>query len=1263
NVRAYVLDARLAPAPAGVAGELYLGGAQVARGYAGRPGLTAERFVPDPFVAGARMYRTGDLARWLPDGAIEFLGRDDFQVKVRGFRIELGEIEARLAELDGIAGVVVLAREDAAGDRRLVAYYTGARAPDAAALRRHAAQHLPEYMVPAAYVKLAALPVSPNGKLDRGALPAPARDAHVSGAYDPPRGEIEGALARLLGELLGAEAVGRDDDFFELGGHSLLAVRAVSRIRAALGVDLSLRGLLDAPTVAGLAREVARAPTLAAAAAAAAAALPRLPRDRPLPPSPVQEGLWFQEQLHPGVYSELSAIRTAGPLDPDRLRRCLAAIVRRHEALRSVLVARDGAPQVHLLEALPEPLAVAPPTDEAGLAEVARREARRPFDLARGPLTRFVLVPLGPEQHALLWHHHHLVSDGISQAVLLAELAEHYAADAERRAPRLPPLAAQYADHAAWQRARLTEARRDELLGHWRRALAGLPPALELPADLPRPPVPSYRGARHGFAIPAPLAGELRRLGRRHGATPFMTLLALFEALLARYTGRRDVVVGTPASTRDRDEVEPLIGLFVNTVPVRLELPRDTTVAELLRRSRRAVTGALAHRELPFPDLVAGLAPARDPGRHPIVQVMFGLEVALPPVRAAELELTAVELDPGVARFDLSMLLCEHAGGELTGALEYAVDLFAPATIAQLAHHYVALAAEACRRPDAPVARLALPDLDDLDDRLAPTARAARAPAPARRAPPRSVVEQIERQMQREPDRIAIAGDGDGAALRYGELDRRSALLGRALAARGLGPDRRVAIVSERSPAALAAMLATLRAGGAYAPIDPRLPRARMAAMLRQLDPVAVLCPDELRGALPVDGPPILGLDDEPAWRAAAAAATAAPPAPAPPDALAYVIYTSGSTGVPRGVMIPRRGLDAQLGWMQEEYRLTPDDRFLQLASLMFDFSVIEVFWPLLVGAQVVLPRPRGELEPAYLAALARRHGATAVHFVPSLLRVLVDEAAPASWDGIRLLFCGGEALAPDLVRRCGAVFPRAELHNQYGPTEATINATYCRVDGHPPVVPIGRPVPDLSAFVVDDDLAPVPRGAIGELVLAGVQLARGYLGCPAETAARFVPSPFAAVPGERLYRTGDLARVRPDGALEYVGRSDFQVKVRGFRVELGDVEAALGAHPAVQRAVCVASRPPGGDDRARLVGYVEWRGAPAPPAELARFLGERLPDYMIPSAYVAVERWPLTPTGKLDRAALPAPSREAPGPAAPLSPSEQRVAAVWSEL
>ncbi|MEJ7599834.1 MAG: amino acid adenylation domain-containing protein [Kofleriaceae bacterium] len=1100
----------------GTTGELLVGGVQLARGYLGRPAETALRFVPDPFstIPGQRLYRTGDRVTVLPDGALAFVGRVDHQVKLRGFRVELGEIDAVLAGHPSVLEASCVVRGD-----RLVGYVRWRDQPLERALEAHARAHLPAYMIPSALVAIDAWPLTPTGKLDRRALPEP---ANVALPVEP-LSTLEHQIAEIWSELLEVPIGSAAADFLQLGGSSLTAMRATSRLADRIGVELSVAMLLRHPRLADYAQRVtgARANT--------DRGIPMVPRDRRLPLSPVQEGLWFLEQIDPGVYSELTAIRVRGPLDVARLARCVAATVDRHEVLRSVVVARDGVPEIELRDRGAE-LEVVPATDVAGLAELVRREALRPFELARGPLVRFLCAPLSPTEHVVLCHIHHLISDGVSQAILLDELAEHYTADASGRLPALRVLGPQYVDYAAWQHAQLSEPRRDALLAHWRQALAGAPPVLELPSDLPRPTSPSHRGARHTFAIPAPLAHDVQRLGRHHGATSFMTLLGLFQALLARYTGQDDLVVGTPVVTRDREELAPLVGLFVNTVPIRLELPPGATVGELVLRVRGAVTDALAHRDLPFPDLVAGLAPTRDPSRHPIVQILFVLEATLHDRTAGDVTLSAAELDTGVAKFELSLLLREQPDGSFGGVIEYATDRFEPATIVQLARHYVTLLEAACREPDAPIARLALLDHDE---------RAALVRAPIAGGPRRSVVAQIAEQMAQ---RDALAIVSDSGSLTYAELDRRSRKLAGALVARGLGPDRLVAIVSERSAEAVIAMVAILRAGGAYVPIDPRLPRERIDRILHEAAPVAVLAPRVLGLE---NG---LALDDEATWGCGPLAADHEPP----PDCLAYVIYTSGSTGVPKGVMVTRRGFAAQLGWMQDEYALAPRDRVLQLASLMFDFSVIELFWPLMVGAQVVLPRPGGELEPAYLTALARTRGVTVVHFVPSLLRVLVEDATPASWDGIRLLFSGGEALAPDLVARCAAVFPAAELHNQYGPTETTINATACQIVGQPATVPIGRPVADTSLHVVDAQLSPVPRGAVGELAIGGIQLARGYLGRPAETASRFVPSPF--VRGERLYRTGDLVRERSDGMLEYLGRADHQVKVRGFRVELGEL-------------------------------------------------------------------------------------------------------------
>ncbi|HET7463045.1 MAG TPA: amino acid adenylation domain-containing protein, partial [Longimicrobium sp.] len=1152
NARIYVLDGAGEPVPVGVTGELYLGGAGVTRGYRALPGQTAERFLPDPFGAepGARLYRTGDLGRWLPDGTIEFMGRGDAQVKVRGFRIELGEIEARLAEHAAVHEAVVVARDGEVGDPRLVAYYTGDEAP-AAVLRAHLAERLPEYMIPAAFVFLHVLPVNPNGKLDRKALPAPdfAPDEET---YVAPRTPVEEVLAGIWAEVLGVERLGVHDEFFGLGGHSLLATRVVSRVRAVFGVELPLRALFEGPTVAEMASAVederrAELPVLP----------PVVPSERTgaLPLSFAQERLWFLDRLEPGstTYNLPFARRLRGPLDVDALERSLGEIVRRHASLRTTFAEVDGSPVQVIAPfggfVLPvEEASGAGRADrEAAVRRRAGEEARRAFDLSAGPLFRASLLRLGAEDHVLLLPMHHIVSDGWSMGVLNRELAALYAAYREGRTSPLPELGVQYADYALWQRAQLAGEVLERQLAYWRERLADAPALLELPTDHPRAPVQTYRGASVPVELSAELLERLQALGRREGATLYMTLLGAFQVLLSKYGGSDDIVVGSPIAGRTRKEIEELIGFFVNTVVLRTDLSGDPTFRELLGRVREGTLGAYAHQEVPFEKLVAELQPERSLSHAPLFQVMFTLQNAggggggLP-----GLEVSDAGADLASARFDLTLELAATPQG-LRGGLNYSTDLFERATVERMLGHLERVLEQVATDADVRLSRLEL--LGGAERALVLGAwNRTEAEYPSESC----IHELFERQVERTPDATAVRfGD---ERLSYAELNARANRLAHELRSRAVGPEVRVALCVERGPEMVAAVLAVLKAGGAYVPLDPSYPADRLRYMLADSAPAIVLTQRAVAEALAggLDGlgggVPVLELD-------AAAPAWASRPETNParggltPEHPAYVIYTSGSTGRPKGVLVPHRGLCNVAIAQQRVFGLGPDDRVLQFASLSFDAAVFELVMPLASGAALCVA-PREELLPGPgLLALLRRHAVTTVILPPSTLAALPVEDLPA----LRTITTAGEALPAELVGRWGA---RHRLWNLYGPTEATIWSTAAECADPARKPDIGAPIANVRACVLDAALEPLPVGVPGELYVGGAGVARGYLGRPALTAERFVPDPFSAVPGARLYRTGDRVRWLADGRLDFIGRVDHQVKVRGFRIEPGEIEA-----------------------------------------------------------------------------------------------------------
>ncbi len=1256
------------PCGLGQVGELLLGGDGLAEGYLGRPALTAERFVPHPWgAAGARLYRTGDLVRRRGDGAVEFVGRADGQVKVRGFRIELGEVEAALAAEPGVVAAVVVAREEAAGSRSLVGYVVLAEGIEVPAVQASLARRLPAYMLPAAWVKLAALPLTANGKVDRRALPAPERGAAAAG-YVAPADAVEELVAAVWSEVLGVERVGAEDDFFALGGHSLLATQVISRLRAALGVELPLRALFEGPTVAQLAAAV-RAEQ--GQAGPLAPPLVPVPRDRELPLSFAQQRLWLIDQLEPGAvnYNMPLALWLRGSLPVATLRAVFSEVVRRHEALRTTFVASEGQPRQRIA---PPRSAALPLVDLGGLGATARaataellaaREARRSFDLGRGPLLRLGLVRLEPARHLLLLTMHHIISDGWSMGVLVREIAALAAAFATGRPSPLPELAVQYADFATWQRGWLTGEVLEAQLAYWRQALAAAPQVLALPTDRPRPAVPSLQGATLTRIFGDGLAERLAAFDQAEEATPFMTLLAATGALLARLCRQDDLLLGTPIANRTRREIEDLIGFFVNTLVMRVETPAGLSFRQLVERVRQHALDAFAHQDLPFERLVEELVRDRDLTHAPLFQVMFALQNA--PIGTLELPGLALEpmpVGPGTASFDLSITFQETAGG-LGCSIEYSSELFDATTIERLLARLASFLGSALGDPAGELGSVSL---------LAPAERQqllvewndAQLAEPAEREGLFGLHELVLAQVPRSPEAVALRFRD--ANLSYGELARQSAGWAQRLRALGVGPEERVGIAAARSLEMVVGALAILRAGGAFVPLDPDHPRERLAEIVAGVAPVLCLAGGELAERLP-PAQPVVSL-------ALAAPQAAMPPwleAPCLPAQLAYVIHTSGSTGKPKGVMIHHAGIVNHMEWLQRATPLRAADVVLQKTRFTFDAAVWEVFAPLRAGARLVIAELDTLQEASYLARTVGRARVSVLQLVPSLLAALLDDPAASDCRGVARLMVGGEAFPGPLAARARQELPGSLITNLYGPTECSIDATALNLVevGQRASEPIGRPVDNATAIVLDRRFEPVPPGAAGELLVGGLGLARGYWGRPAQTAERFLPNPWGAA-GERLYRTGDLVRHLQDGSLEFLGRLDHQVKVRGLRIELGEIEAALLSHPAVAQAVVMPrsrTLPEGvGGDRV-LVAYLTATAAAVEPAALREHLAARLPAYMLPAAFVVLDALPRTPNGKLDRAALPPLSGLELSAGAAYEPPrdgvEEQVAALWREL
>ncbi|MCA6113143.1 amino acid adenylation domain-containing protein, partial [Bradyrhizobium sp. CNPSo 4026] len=1164
NTKVYLLDGHGAPVPFGAVGELYMGGAGVARGYLNQPELTAERFIANPFVAGDRLYKTGDLARYLPDGNLAFLGRNDDQVKIRGFRIEPGEIAARLSEHALLREAVVVAQEDRAGETRLVGYVVCA--PEAAsngldggelagALRAHLSARLPDYMVPSAFVRLARLPLTPNGKLDRKALPPPEDEAYARAAYEAPRGEIETALAEIWSELLGLERVGRHDHFFALGGHSLLAVRFLSRLSQALGVQLSLTTLFAKPVLAELAASIVE--VLSRSGLQELPAIAAVSRHEPLVLSFAQQRLWFLAQLDEGStnYHIPLASRLRGALDRSAWQRSLDRLFARHEALRSIFVAPEGKPRVEVLPAdagLPvlEHDLRGRPDAEAALLELCHEEAGTPFDLARGPLIRGRLIRMSDEEHVFLLTQHHIISDGWSLGVLVRELSQLYRAFEAGQDDPLPPLAIQYPDYAAWQRQWLSGERLQKQAQYWRDTLSGAPARLALPTDRPRPAQQSFAGTSVPVVIDADLTRELKRLSRQHGTTLFMTVLAGWAAVLSRLSGQHDLVIGVPSANRGRREIEGLIGFFVNTLALRLDLSGEPSVSQLLERTRRTALGAQEHQDLPFEQVVEIVKPPRHLDHTPLFQVMLAWQNnAVGSFDLAGLSVEAAGEGLDQVKFDLELSLgqCDEV---IAGTFDYATALFDQATIERQRGYLLALLRAMVADAGQPVGRIDILPADERSYLLEELNRTAAA-YPSERC----IHELFEQQVRRAPEAVALVHEDE--RLSYGELNARANRLAHHLIALGVRPDQPVAICLERSPAMVVGLLAILKAGGAYLPLDPAYPSQRLRQVLGDAAPQLLLCDAAGRAALGTEAlADVTALDLEmatPAW----ANLPASDPDPRglglSSRHLAYVIYTSGSTGTPKGAQNEHRAIINRLIWMQNAYALKATDVVLQKTPFGFDVSAWEFFWTLLEGATLVLAPPDAHKDPDALVDLIIRERITTAHFVPSMLVSFIDAKGVDRCTSLRRVLCSGEALPAASVHKVRRVLPWTGLHNLYGPTEAAIDVTAwsCPDDFDGTIVPIGRPIANTRVYLLDGHGAPVPFGAVGELYIGGAGVARGYLNQPELTAERFIANPFVA--GDRLYKTGDLARYLPDGNLAFLGRNDDQVKIRGFRIEPGE--------------------------------------------------------------------------------------------------------------
>ncbi|HEU5382935.1 MAG TPA: amino acid adenylation domain-containing protein [Ktedonobacteraceae bacterium] len=1290
----YLLDRYMQPVPIGASGEIYIGGAGVGRGYLKQADVTAACFIPHPFSThpGERLYKTGDLARFLPDGTIQFLGRLDDQVKIRGFRIELGEIEATLLHHPALSAALVLAREDIPGDKRLVAYLTLATDSSVSPeeLRRFLQDRLPAFMLPSAYIYLERFPLLPTGKIDRRSLPAPEQVPSEPGAnFVPARDPVAELVSGIWAQVLRREHIGLYDDFFSLGGHSLLAVQVVSRISATFGVELPLQAFFLDATVSAQAEYVHQA--LQGTETELVPPLVAVAHDRPLPLSFTQQRQWLLDHLDPEgrISTIFGAVRLSGKLEIPVLERCLREIVRRHALLRTIFLMQSEdlvqivKPDIALPFNVLDFRTLSKDAQEAEIISLAEREQRWSFDLTQGPLLRMTVARLGEEAHVLMLVCHHMILDGWSMEVFLKELATLYVAFAQGAPSPLPELTVQYADYACWQHELLRGARLERLLTYWKQRLSNLP-VLTLPTARTRPMQTTFQAARLPLCLPAFLTEKLKALCLRERVTLYMVLLAAFQATLARYSGQHEIVVGSPTANRNRAELEPVLGSFINTLVLRTDLSGNPTFHEALQRVREVALGAYAHQDLPFEKLIQELHPERDPSRNPLFQVLFAFQ-NIPEQRISLPGLTPDFLQFGseTTIFDLDLTMWEQEA-ELVGGLKYSTDLFDEPLIAQMRDDMLALLELMVTNVNLRIAdRSLLTSEEQINLLRSWNATGCDYDSEA------TLHQLFERQVVRTPDALAVIFADQ--KLTYRQLNRRANQLAHHLRFLGVNAGSMVAILLDRSLEMVPALLAVLKIGGCYVPLEPAFPAAHIQWIISALGISTVItqtsCLSVLAGLTSVEhiicpaSVSLYEIEDDllaalpQVWTRQSL--TCCPgtnlSVKVTSNALAYVIFTSGSTGTPKGVMVRHQPVINLIEWVNQTFAITASDRVLFVTSLCFDLSVYDIFGLLAAGGSIQVVANADLHDPERLLDLLLTTPVTFWDSAPALLQTLplaVCDLSFAGRENLRLVFLSGDWIPIKLPDQVRAAFPLAEVVSLGGATEATIWSNFFRIGEVAPhwvSIPYGKPIQNASYYILDAYLNPCPIGVPGDLYISGACLATGYLGEPELTAQKFLPSPFSEQPGMRLYKTGDLARYWPDGTMEFLGRSDTQVKIRGFRVELGEVEATLTRHPGVQVAVADARRDPSGEKC--LVAYV----VPRPEqilavAELRAYLQARLPAYMLPSRFVFLDALPTTANGKLDRRRLAeletqVSQRSEDAYVAPRTPIEEQMAAIWMDV
>lgn len=1233
NTAMYMLDSEMRPVPIGVTGEICIGGGGLARGYLKQPELTDAKFVANPYAPGARLYKTGDFGRFRPDGNIEFVGRVDQQVKLRGYRIELGEVEAALRDLPGIRDAVVIMYDDPVKGPMLAGYATSDQrpAPTAHHLQELMGRRVPSYMVPSTVVVMDSLPLLPNGKVDRQALPDPSTLSNTEdSATVHPRDHIDHTLIEIWSQVLGRRRIGIHQNFFALGGHSLLATQAVSRIREVFRVELPLRALFESPTIFGVAEQI-RVERRRTDGQRPLPPIVPVARTQSLPLSYSQQRMWFVQRLAPEAtaYNLLFVSRQKGPLKTSALREAIDALTRRHESLRTTFTL-TGAGLVQIIASWQAPhwlevdLRRLPEDQrEQEAVRLAEEEGRRPFDLQRGPLARFCLIRIGDGDHLFVINLHHIIGDQWSFGILGRDFAMYYNALAQGQPLPDVPLPIQYADYAVWQRRCLTEDRLKSQEEYWVNRLAGLS-ALSLPTDYPRPATQTFRGAYCWIDLPDALIEQLKSYSSRRQVTAFMTLLACFQLLLSRYSGQTDLAVGSPIANRTHMALEQLVGTFVNTLVLRTDLTGDPTFDETLDRVKETALGAYANQDYPFDKLVDTLQIDRDPSVPHLVQVLFNMANApIGDITVQGLTWSPFEVDPGSSQFDLSLAIELEIAKK--AYLTFNTDLFSRQTAQRMLRHFAILLQQALAHSHANVSMLEILTPDEQHQLVHEWNR-------SESAYPKTLClpELFEAQVEQRPDSAAVSMDGQG--LTYRQLNIRANQLARRLRAMGVGPEVVVGICLDRSFDSLVALLGVMKAGGCYLPLDPEYPRERIRFMVEDAGAAVVISTAALSDRFDPTACRVLLLEQEQESLRREADHNL-PPAASSQD-LVYLLYTSGSTGRPKGVEIRHQSLVNFLWSMKDKPGCSAKDIVLGLTTFSFDIAGLELYLPLVVGARIELVSRAVAMDGHRLKECLERVRPTLMQATPATWRLLLD----TGWTGSRTLtaLCGGEGLSRDLAEQL--LQRTAAVWNMYGPTETTIWSTVEQVQVGDKDMTIGRPIANTEIYILDQQMRVVPIGVPGELYIGGHGLARGYHRRPELTRERFVSHPFSKDPQAKLYRTGDLARYRSNGRIEHLGRLDHQVKVRGFRIELGEIEEILGRHPAL-RQVAVTAR----EDRhglKQLAAYLVRReGQECTGTQLRSFLRAALPDYMVPSFFVFLDALPLTANKKVDVKALPSPS------------------------